>query len=248
MPGKPPMKTRHLQRILLLAAALLGPITAVAQFVQQDYVPMKFIQLEPAIYPPSVLPLGITSGEARVAVQVDDTGKLTDSLVVAYSHPAFAEEAASALKTWRFMPAMVHGLPCSATAVLDFRFRAGGVVVDIFTDSVVQMIHFRVVPDALAYKVCSLDQLDRIPTPTKIVKPNYSQEQARRSHLKHLTVEFYIDTEGHVRLPAVSRESIEADKELSAAAVIAVEQWQFEPPVSRGTPVFVRAQQVFNFN
>ena len=33
-----------------------------------------------------------------------------------------------------------------------------------------------------------------------------------------------------------------------SAAVMAVEQWQFEPPVSRGNPVFVRAQQVFNFN
>src|ERR1700678_3442204 len=242
------MKMKHLRRLLLLQAALLGPLTAVAQFVQQDYVPMKFIQLEPAVYPQSVLPLGITSGEARVAVQVDDTGQLTDSLVVAYSHPAFADEEAAALKKWRFEPAMVHGLPCSATAVLDFRFRSGAVVMDLFTDSVAQMIHFRVVPEALAYKVCSLDQLDRIPTPTKIVKPSYTLEQARRSHLRYLTVEFYIDKEGHVRLPAVSRESIEADKELSAAAVMAVEQWQFEPPVSRGNPVFVRAQQVFNFN
>ena len=60
-------------------------------------------------------------------------------------------------------------------------------------------------------------------------------------------MEFYIDETGHVRLPAVSRETNEADEELSAAAVTAVEQWQFEPPVSKGKPVFVLAHQDFDF-
>jgi hypothetical protein len=34
---------------------------------------------------------------------------------------------------------------------------------------------------------------------------------------------------------------------LCAAAITAVEQWQFEPPVSRGRPVLVLVQQDFNF-
>ncbi|HEY5079312.1 MAG TPA: energy transducer TonB, partial [Opitutaceae bacterium] len=121
------------------------------------------------------------------------------------------------------------------------------VVVDLNTDSAAELMHFRVTPEALAYRVCTLDQLDRIPTPTKIVKPSYTPEKAHGRHLSHLTVEFYIDDSGHVRLPAVSRETNEADEELSAAAVTAVEQWQFEAPVSRGKPVFVLAHQDFDF-
>jgi TonB family protein len=237
----------RLRLLLLFPAVLCGPLAAVAQFIPQDYVPMKYIQTEPAIFPDNVLQIGILTGEARVAVQVDDTGKLTDSLVVAYSHPAFAEAALAAVKKWHYRPAMVHGFARSATKVIDFKFRAGGVVVDLTTDSAAAMIHFRLAPDSLAYRVCTLDQLDRIPTPTKIVKPAYTMEKARASHLRHLTVEFYIDESGHVRMPSVSLETNEADEELSAAAVTAVEQWQFEPPVSKGRPVFVLAHQDFDF-
>jgi TonB family protein len=208
---------------------------------------MRFIQSVSAVFPDRVIEIGLTSGEARVAIQVDDSGQLTDSLVVAYSHPAFAEAATSAVKQWHFRPAMVHGFPRSATAVLDFKFKSGRVVVDLSTDSAAEMIHFRLAPDALAYRVCSLDQLDRIPTPTKIVKPSYTAKKAHSSHVRHLTVEFYIDEMGHVRLPAVSRETNEADEELSAAAVTAVEQWQFEAPVSKGKPVSVLAHQDFDF-
>jgi outer membrane biosynthesis protein TonB len=87
-------------RSLFLLGALAGPLTAVAQFVTQDYVPMRFIQTDPVVYPASVIPLGLTTGEARVAVQVDDSGQLADSLVVAYTHPAFAEAAMAAVKEW----------------------------------------------------------------------------------------------------------------------------------------------------
>jgi TonB family protein len=99
----------------------------------------------------------------------------------------------------------------------------------------------------LSYRACTLRDLDKIPTPTKIVRPVYTPEQARRSHVRHVTVEFYIDEQGRVRQPAVARQADEADEELCAAAITAVEQWQFEPPVSRGRPVLVLVQQDFNF-
>jgi TonB family protein len=238
---------KNLRLIFLLQAALGASLTAHAQFVQRDYVPMRFIETDSAIFPPSLIPLGISSGEARVAVQVDESGQLTDYLVVAYTHPAFADEAVAAAKAWHYRPAMVHGFARSATSVLDFKFRAGKVVVDLTVDSAAAMFHFRLAPSALAYSVCSLDQLDHIPTPTKMVKPSYTPDQANRSHARHVTVDFYIDEKGHVRLPAVSRQMDESDEELSAAAVSAVEQWQFEAPVSKGKPVFVLAQQDFDF-
>jgi TonB family protein len=60
-----------------------------------------------------------------------------------------------------------------------------------------------------------------------------------------VTVEFYIDEQGNVRMAAVPRTS--AGDAYAAAAVAAVEQWRFEPPLRRGQPVLVLAQQEFNF-
>jgi TonB family protein len=60
-----------------------------------------------------------------------------------------------------------------------------------------------------------------------------------------VTVEFYIDEQGNVRMAAVPRES--AGDIYAAAAVAAVEQWRFEPPLRKGRPVLVLAQQEFNF-
>ena len=60
-------------------------------------------------------------------------------------------------------------------------------------------------------------------------------------------MDFLIDEEGRVRLPAVSRATNEANEELAAAAVTAVTQWRFEPPTAKGKPVLVRAQQDFAF-
>jgi TonB family protein len=60
-------------------------------------------------------------------------------------------------------------------------------------------------------------------------------------------VEFYIDPQGNVRMPSVSRETIEANEELSAVAIAAVSQWQFDPPLAKGRPVLVLAQQDFTF-
>jgi outer membrane biosynthesis protein TonB len=47
-----------------------------------------------------------------------------------------------------------------------------------------------------------------------------------------------------VRVPAVS---INDDSVLTALAVAALRQWRFEPPTRNGSPVLVKASQVFNF-
>jgi TonB family protein len=233
---------------LLLCAALLGALpTANAQVGEPYYVPMKFAQTVDPVYPRKVLALGLMHGEAMVSVQIDAEGALTDYVVAAYSHPAFAEEAVAALKQWKFWPAQIRGIPVSSTADFTFTFRSGGVVVDLTVFSVPEMIHYNLAPNAAAFRACALSELDRIPTPTKIVKPSYTPEQARQNHPSHVTVEFYIDQQGHVRLPAVSSKTSEANGDLAAAAVAAIEQWQFEPPLLKGRPALVFADQDFDF-
>jgi TonB family protein len=213
-----------------------------------DYVPVKINQTEEANYPLSLVSLGVKSGSASVAIAVDDAGRLTDYLVTAYSHPAFADSAVAALRKWRFEPAQIHGFPRNSKSDLSFRFQMEGVVVVTMTAlSYSEMLHLKLAPGSMAYSACTLGELDRIPIPIKIVNPVYPNVLARSSRGGHVLVGFYIDEQGRVRMPSVSRETDEANEELAAAAVAAVEQWQFDPPTSKGRPVLVAAQQDIHF-
>jgi TonB family protein len=239
---------KNLRLMLLPGALLLSCVAAPAQFAPAAYVPMKFIQTEEPVFPKEVISIGLRSGEATVAIQVDADGALTDYLVTTYSHPAFAASAVAAMKKWRFQPAMMRGMPLAAKADLTFKYESEGIaVVDMTVLSTAELLHFRVAPNSMSFGARTLSELDRIPTPIKIVKPVYPDKLARKSHGGTVTVEFYIDETGRVRLPSVNRETIEANEELAALAVMAVEQWQFEPPMMNGRPVLTLAQQDFNF-
>ncbi len=113
--------------------------------------------------------------------------------------------------------------------------------------TIAELLRMTIAPNSQAFMARTLSQLDRTPTPIKIVRPAYPKTLARSSRGGHVTVEFYIDEQGHVRMPSVDRQTIEANEELAAAAVTAVEQWQFEPPLLKGRPVLTLAQQDFSF-
>jgi TonB family protein len=234
-------------RTLTLLALALGASAATAAPLT-DYTPMKVIQTQPVAYPRQLSDLGLTAGQVRVSVQIDETGKLTDHLVTAYSHPLFADSAVQALKKWRFEPAMLQGQARSATVDLEFVFETRGmVVVNMNVGSYVEMRDLQLRPTAHSYRVSRLSELDRIPTPAKVVSPVYPPTADQERQEATVTVFFYIDEQGTVRMPAVSRESSEANEILAGAALQAVTEWKFEPPMSKGRPVLVAARQDFHF-
>jgi TonB family protein len=239
------MKTLPL--LALCAATLCGP-AAFAQSADSDYVPVKVNQTEDATYPAEARQLDIKSGAASIAVAIDDKGNLTDALVTAYTYPAFADQALKVLKKWTFEPARIRGEALSSKADLTFSFELKGVAVvsmDIISDS--ELMTYKLREGREVYSACSLAQLDRIPNPKKIVKPAYAKQTALASRGGRVEVEFYIDQDGHVRMPSVKPDVIEESGDLAVAAVNAVSQWQFEQPVSKGLPVLVLAHQSFDF-
>jgi len=235
-------------RILALGVfALLGP-AAPAQIGLPAYVPLKIDQTVEATFPRRLVAIGLKSGAASIAIAVDEDGRLTDTLVTAYSHSAFAQSALEAVKKWKFEPARIHGSPRKSKSDVTFRFELEGVIVVTLTPiTYSELVHFKIAPDSETYSACTLAQLDRIPNPAKIVNPVYPNQLARSSLGGNIHVEFYIDETGRVRMPSVSRETDEANEELSSAAITAVAQWQFDPPTMKGKPVLVLAQQDFNF-
>jgi TonB family protein len=235
-------------RIALLLLALGAALTAGAQSPFPDYVPVSMVQTEEATFPAELVTIGIKSGAATVAVAIDETGHLTDYLVTGYTHPAFATHAVAALKQWKYEAAQIRGRPRNSKADLTFDFQVKGVVVVSFSaETRAEIFRAKIVPNSEGYHACTLAQLDRIPTPTKIVNPAYGPADARSSRGGVVSVEFYIDETGRVRMPSVSLETNENNEALAAIAISSVGQWQFEPPLVRGRPVLVLAHQDFSF-
>lgn len=192
-------------------------------------------------YPPAMLYDGVRSGEVRLAISVDHEGRLTDHLVIGYTDPGFVETAITAVKHWTYEPARANGRAQSARANVLFVFRDEGVIVQRLPGAIERIYVSEMMSERYVYEPCRLRDLDRIPTPVHVVSPAVRLEGAPRT----VTVGFYIDEEGRVRMPAVERES--ANDLLAVAAVTAVEQWRFEPPLRQGRPVLVYAQQDFTF-
>jgi len=193
------------------------------------------------IYPAKMLESGIDSGEVRISISVDKEGVLQDCLITAYTAREFADVALAAIKRWRYRPAKAGGSPTASRSDLAFEFRNDGVVVQAMHSAQLRRAYFSSLNERYEYKPCRLRDLDHIPTPVHVVSP--AVNSAEKMHT--VTVEFYIDEEGNVRMPAVPRES--AGDVYAAAAVAAVEQWRFKPPLRKGEPVLVLAQQEFNF-
>lgn len=193
------------------------------------------------VYPPAMLYAGVLSGEVRIAISVDENGKLTDHLVIGYTDPGFVDTAVAAVRRWRYEPALAHGRPQSARASVLFVFRDEGVIVQRLPGAIERLYVADMMQERYVYEPCRLRDLDRIPTPLHVVSPAVRFEGPPHT----VTVGFFIDETGQVRMPAVERES--ADDLLAVAAVTAVEQWRFEPPLRQGRPVMVYAQQDFTF-
>ncbi len=240
------MKTFYRLISLLALFGTFSALSAASPFqAPDDNAGVGIEQTDGLIYPFSMTVIGVLAGEARVVISVDASGKLNDVLVVGYTKSAFAEAAVAALKRWQYEPARVRGAAHASRAHVLFTFKNGmGVMVQALPGSMGMASLSRSDEERYTYKACQLRQLDRIPLPVHVVPPT-SFKSDPNSRKRTVAVEFYIDEEGRVRMPAIGRD--EPDDDYAAAAVSAVEQWRFEPPTRKGLPVLVLAKQEFNF-
>lgn len=210
-----------------------------------DREPLKIIRTVEPLYPLRLQMQGIKEGDAQIAVAVDERGQLQDYLVIGYSRKEFADAAVAVLKRWKFEPMRLRGVPHPVTQELRFNFESRGlsVVNQTIGDYVESRIE-RLAPDLYSFRAFTLRELDRLPVPREIVAPVYPQELVDNGISGRVSVEFYIDENGQVRLPSVRTT---AHEELSMAAILAVQRWRFDPPQRHGRPVLVRAIQDFNF-
>lgn len=233
---------RLLIGFIFLAAVSVG-FSAPFSETSGDNEGIAINQTEALAYPMAMTLEGILKGEVQVVISVDAEGRLNDTLVVGYTNAAFAKVAVDALRRWKFSPARARGVARASRAHVLFVFtNENGVMFQALpTNASISFV--RSIKERYSYLACQLRDLDRIPVPVQVVRPVSPGTGLRAK--RTVTVEFYIDEEGRVRVPAIGRD--DADDSFAAAAVSAVEQWRFEPPVRKGRAVLVLAKQEFTF-
>jgi len=240
------MKLRHLTLLTaLFLVALAGLFAAPAADTAEDNAGVVINQTDMLNYPPLLLYSGVNSGEVHAVISLDADGVLTDCLVVAYTNVAFADAASAALKRWSYTPARVHGRPSASRVDVLFDFQNKGVVVSSLPGSLERLFFHTTFDERFVYKACKLRDLDRIPTPLEVVQPKLPEGGLPPGTKRVVTVEFYIDEGGRVRMPAIER--VAAEDPYAIASVAAVEKWRFEPPLRDGRPALVLAKQEFTF-
>ena len=240
-----PMKKTSILLTLLLGLATANLVRAQAS--DKSIVPPSVTEKVLPTYPVSLLNMPVKSGIVKVALSIDTQGNVADILVIRYTRSEFATTTVSALKKWRFTPAMRDGIPVESQTELTFTYENTGIVViSDFATIVDTFLHGNFQDDdRFTYRPCSLKEIDRIPVPLTATAPIYTPEMVKQGIHGQAQIEFFIDETGTVRMPNVAR----ADQDILAAlAINAVRQWKFEPPTNHGKPVLVKAQQVFTFN
>ena len=228
----------RLLSLLCLAA------TAAAQAANST--PLRIEQTVDPRFPAALAWSPISNGEARVLVNVDADGHLADLLVSSYTNPAFATEAVSALKQWRYVPAVVDGEPVGTRLELRFYFSATGRVVSLSVSDSVDVLFRSVIPAKLVTRVCEPHELDRPVAVVQTVYPPHPGKAPRATQpTGRVLIDFYVDDHGQPRMPVVVQMTNET---YAQAAVWALNQWRFAAPLRDGQPVAVRVRQQFVFN
>jgi len=224
--------------LLLLAATALAAPAAFQSVQSLPDNPMP-------IYPVGLRFDGITRGRAVLAVSIDADGHVKDMLPLAYTNERFARTSMDALRDWRFSPARLDGVAVPVQLELTFDYTLEGAVISSNMNDHYLFDRFEYAGDnALSYQPTAAGRADHPPVRVSGAAPGYAVNAEQEGIHGRVTVRFYIDEKGEVRLPSVTTS---ANPYLMEQAMTAVRSWKFEPVTKRGQPVLVVAQQEFNF-
>ncbi len=231
--------------ILFAAAAFALPAATRAEADVEKQLSASFRvdhYVEP-LFPSALRNKSIIEGYAQVQFLIAADGSLLEVFVSAYSRPEFAEAVENAIKNWKFRPAAdPAALPQRFSLRINFRREGMLLVQGDFVETINHFLHNK--EDMLEVTTCKLRDLDAIPETTNLVVPEYPAELRKQNINGAATVSFFIDENGTVHTASV----VEASRpEFGLAALNAVKQWSFAPPMHKGAPTRVLAVQDFNF-
>ncbi len=212
---------------------------------KEFYKELEIINQVKPQFPESVLSMGINNGFADVVFIVDERGHSRDFVVAAASHKEFGKSAMEAIKKWRFNPLLVEGKPQTSRVKVEVKFEYDGVSIAKFPNLIDEAI-MRSGRDSLLFdSISNLGQLDREPKLINRATPVYPESMKKAERSGFVIVDFFIDPSGNVKAPGIK---MATNDEFAIAALAAVKEWKFEPPMKRGKPIYARVKQQFNFS
>jgi TonB family protein len=201
----------------------------------------KFVMPE---FPDYVRLSGNTKGVVTVAIGRDGEGRVTDVLVLDSTHAKLTQSTVAAVQQWKFLlPANPAPVGHEVVPIVRFIFTSKGVsMVSALTGSLASKD--REVHENAPVVLPSFADLDSPPKPIIHPMPRFTGALADRVAGGTVTVKFFVDETGRVRVPIVLECSV---PELGRAALAAVEQWRFEPPRAAGRETIVLETETFSF-
>ena len=221
-------------------------------YAELAQVPQSDLDLQPIgithsldhAFPDALARMYPNGGEARILVTIRSDGELSEWLVTGYTAPEFKAEAIAALKEIKFSPARYKGERIAARSEIVLAFETRGILVSTSSAMDSFQLGTRMMSAFGGFEAVPLSKLDRPPEVLRSVSPVYPKALADRGFSGAVVVDFFIDEQGEVKMPSILEP--EANP-LADAAVSAIRQWKFEPPLYRGKPALAHARQLFNF-
>ena len=192
-------------------------------------------------FPVPLLSTTVTRGDATVAYLVGANGRIEEALTVSASHPSFGQAVVDAMNSWEVEPtAAVPGRRES----IQFLFVREHAITSLNQRESAKSFFSPSQDDAHAVRTVSWASLALPPKRITFVPPEYPEEVRSRHVQGSASVSFFIDEEGVVRIPTVTK----ADEASFGRELLkAVRQWRFTPPTSEGRPVIVQVEREFSF-
>lgn len=213
---------------------------------QPTYLPAEISKMVEPIFPAKAERSGIYKGKVKVLISINAAGHVSDYMITAASHEAFIDPVEGVIEQWVFSPALYNGVPVNSIKPIDMAFESSGLGFVTQGTSAITAHFIDLLEDSLKVDlIAKASELDHLPKPLKIVEPKIYADIPEDDRSGVMVFEFFIDKEGRIRLPSLAES--EGDDRLAQAALEALSQWRFEPPIVDGEPTAVYIRQKFDF-
>ncbi len=245
------LKTAYLFLVLGLYSALFAdPENGIRRYHSNATSQLEFSieEHQDPIFPSALKLEGYDEGYATFAIYINQFGELKDYLLLEASHIEFARSVERVIPEWKYSVPLVDGEVAAIASKIRVNFKRGsGIVYETIGYQSLRSNLLNNPPNSDTYRIYTLDELDSIPIPNHIQKPNFHVDMLEEREIVNAVFEFYIDKEGNVRIPTLREADDRIDERLLIIAQEALLQWKFNPPVRNGRPVVAKAAQPFRF-
>ena len=218
------MKTPTMLAQLCAVAVLAAPLALLGTTNEEMISTLKLVKYVEPEFPARLRLEGVPEGAVTLVISRDASGTPADILVVESTHPYLSAAAIEAVQQWRFAPAQVDVETPAVLVRLGFSFSGIICLQPFWNDFAIRGVNGSA---KTPVNVPQMQTMAQAPKALSQPMPAYPSSLVGKAVEGNAAVKFYVDEEGHVRIPQVIAAT---NPEFAAAAVAAVSQWRYEPP------------------